>query len=71
MCSSTVLERIRHGSERATIPVIIAFASQLDLQIEVYALVSDTLIFAVANLIDLPIPAEVALNLRVSSINPI
>lgn len=44
MSGSTVLEWIRHGLEPATIPVITASAPQLDLQIEVYALVSDTLI---------------------------
>jgi len=71
MSGSTVLERMRNRSERATIPVITASIPPLGLHIEVYALVSDALIFAITNLIDLPIPAEVALNLRVLSINPI
>ena len=70
MSGSTVLERMRNRSERATIPVVITFAPPLDLKIEVYALVSDTLIFAVTHLIELPIPAEVAVSLRVPSIKP-
>ena len=61
---------MRYRSERATIPVIIASAPQLDLHIEVSALVSYASVFAITNLLDIPIPAEVALSFRVSSINP-
>jgi len=70
MSRSTVLARMRHRSKRETIPVITASAPPLDLHIEVSELVSDTLIFTVTNLIDLPIPAGVAVSLRVPSIKP-
>ena len=60
---------MRHRIERGPIRILTS-APQLDLPNEVYALVSTALDFAVTNLLAIPIPAEVLLSFRVSSIKP-
>ena len=69
MSGSTVISGVRHRSERTPIRILTS-ASQLDLPIEVYALVSNALAFVLTNLLASPIPAEVALSFRVLSIKP-